>query len=110
MAADTSEDDEPEPEPGYREYLIFCDDSGLHGSTHYGFGALWIPLQRRGDLQSLVREARGGRAPDEIKWNKVKRGTERFYVDLVDRCFREKWIMFHALVVKKETVDKDIHQ
>ncbi len=48
--------------PGYRNYLVYCDDSGLHGSTHYAFGSFWIPAERRGDFPALVRASYAHRA------------------------------------------------
>lgn len=97
--------------PGYRNYLIFCDDSGLHGSTHYGFGSLWMPSERRGDIHTRVRELRKRHRlrPDEIKWTKINGGNCAFYEDLVREFFTRPWLMFHCLVVRKGYVDKDLH-
>src|SRR6266511_2750683 len=65
--------------PGYRNYLVYCDDSGLHGSTHYAFGSLWMPWERRGDFYELIRELRHRhRMFDEFKWRKVNLGLIRF--------------------------------
>lgn len=59
--------------PGYRNYLVFCDDSGLHGSTHYGFGSLWMPSERRGDIHTRVRERQSiGRCSPRITWMKPR--------------------------------------
>lgn len=98
--------------PGYRNYLIFCDDSGLHGSTHYGFGSLWMPAERRGDIHTRVRELRNRHhlQPDEIKWKKINSGNCAFYVDLVQEFFTRPWLMFHCLVVRKGYVDREIHR
>ncbi len=114
MAGESDRLAEPDEQvliPGYRNYLIFCDDSGLHGTTHYGFGSLWIPAERRGDIHTRVREirARHGLRPDEIKWTKINRGNRAFYVDLVREFFTRPWLMFHGLVVRKGYVDKDLH-
>lgn len=97
--------------PGYRNYLVFCDDSGLHGSTHYGFGSLWIPSERRGDIHVRVRDLRAARRlrPDEIKWKKINSGNRRFYEDLVHEFFVRPWLMFHCLIVRKGYVDKEFH-
>jgi hypothetical protein len=97
--------------PGYRNYLIFCDDSGLHGSTHYGFGSLWMPSQRRGDIHVRVRELRQRHRlpPDEIKWTKITARNRPFYEDLVAEFFTRPWLMFHCLVVRKGYVEKEFH-
>jgi hypothetical protein len=114
MAPEMSSAADPDEQglvPGYRNYLIFCDDSGLHGSTHYGFGSLWMPAERRGDIHTRVRQLRSRHRlrPDEIKWNKINAGNRAFYVDLVEEFFRRPWLMFHCLVVRKGYVDKEFH-
>lgn len=97
--------------PGYRNYLVYCDDSGLHGSTHYGFGSLWMPWERRGDFVDIIRSLRERhRMRDEFKWNKVNRQFETFYLDLVEMFFRRPWLMFHCLIVERAVVDKDLHE
>ncbi len=113
MALGISPDDEPEDgfPPGYRNYLVFCDDSGLHGSSHYGFGSLWMPSQRRGDIHQRVRELRRRHRlrPDEIKWTQINARNAPFYEDLVSEFFTRPWLMFHCLVVRKGYVDKACH-
>jgi hypothetical protein len=96
--------------PGYRNYLVYCDDSGLHGSTHYAFGSFWIPAERRGDFPALVNALRDKhRMQDEIKWSKVNARYEPFYLDLVEMFFRRPWMMFHCLILQKAYVDKEAH-
>ncbi len=69
--------------PGYRNYLVYCDDSGLHGSTHYAFGSLWIPAERRGDFPALVNGLGDKhRMHDEFKWQKINSRNQQFYLDL----------------------------
>lgn len=106
-------DDESESTflPGYRNYLVFCDDSGLHGSTHYAFGSLWMPWERRGDFAEIIRALRAThRMYDEFKWKKVNRHFEAFYIDLVKMFFERPWLMFHCLMVERAAVDKDAHR
>jgi hypothetical protein len=43
---------------GKRSWVIACDESGIHGSTHYGFGSLWLKWQRRGNFIEQIRELR----------------------------------------------------
>lgn len=96
--------------PGYRNYLVYCDESGLHGSTHYGFGSVWMPWERRGDFVDIIRSLRERhRMRDEFKWNKVNHRFETFYLDLVEMFFRRPWLMFHCLIVERAVVDKDLH-
>jgi hypothetical protein len=97
--------------PGYRNFLIFGDESGTHGASHYGFGTVWIPYERRGDLYAVVgalREKHGYFS--EIKWNKVSKGNEPFYQALLNEFFKRPWLMFHALVVRKAYVDRSFHK
>jgi hypothetical protein len=112
LPTDAPLEDEPGLVPGYRNYLVFCDDSGLHGSTHYGFGSLWIPEERRGDIYVRVRELRQTRRlhEDEIKWTNINRGNGGFYLDLVREFFERPWLMFHCLVVRRAVVDKTLHK
>jgi len=96
--------------PGYRNYLVYCDDSGLHGSTHYAFGSFWIPAERRGDFPALVTALRDvHNMHDEFKWQKINARNEKFYLDLVEMFFRRPWMMFHCLIVEKSYVDKEAH-
>lgn len=97
--------------PGYRNYLVYCDDSGLNGTTHYAFGSLWMPWERRGDFADIIRTLRERhRMFDEFKWQKVNRRFEPFYVDLVEMFFRRPWLMFHCLIVERALVDKELHE
>lgn len=96
--------------PGYRNYLVYCDDSGLHGSTHYAFGSLWMPWERRGDFYDLVRDLRHRHGmQEEFKWRKVNRRFETFYLELVETFFKRPWLMFHALIVERAYVDREFH-
>lgn len=103
-------DDSADDRPGYRSYRIFCDDSGLHGSTYYGFGSLWMASERRGDFYACISELRSAhRYNDEIKWTNIKPRNKDFYAALVDRFFHMRSLMFHCLLVRKGLVDKSFH-
>jgi hypothetical protein len=39
-------DADDDPRPGVLRWLISCDESGVHGSRHYGFGTLRMAWQR----------------------------------------------------------------
>jgi hypothetical protein len=102
--------DDPEPIPGYRNYLVYCDECGQSGKVYYGFGSVWLPWERRGTLTGLVGELRKEHNyTHEIKWNKVNRSNQRFYKDLIDRFFEKNWLMFHCLIGRKGYVDKAFH-
>lgn len=111
VAPDTDAADDAPPVPGHKNYLIFCDETGTGGAVHYGFGSLWVPWQRRGDLYRIVAEVRERHGyHSEIKWNKVSRRSEAFYRDLLTVFFRPNWLMFHTLAVRKGYVDKRAHE
>jgi hypothetical protein len=96
--------------PGYRNYLVYSDESGIHGATYYGFGTLWMPYERRGDFAALVADLRRQhRYTYEIKWNKVKRDSVPFYRSLLEEFFQRNWLMFHCLIVRKSYVDMTKH-
>ena len=101
----------PETEvPGYRNYVIFCDESGIDGAQHYGFGSIWMPWERRGDFAKLMRTVmERHRYTSEIKWNRVCKEHLWFFRDLVRTFFETKWLMFHCLVVRKGDIDKTRH-
>jgi hypothetical protein len=112
MAKPIAEDDiEASPVPGHRNYLVYCDESGIDGQVYYGFGSLWLPWERRGDLIGLVNELRGKhRYKHEIKWTAVNRHTDAFYGDLVEAFFTKTWLMFHCVIVRKGYVDRELHK
>ena len=95
--------DEPgEPVPGHRNYLVYCDESGVNGTRYYGFGSLWMPWERRGDFQALIADLRREHGYlDEIKWTHVNKRSEKFYLALVEEFFRRTWLMFHCVIVRK---------
>jgi hypothetical protein len=112
MGAIAQNDDEPASTflPGYRNYLVYCDDSGLNGTTHYAFGSLWMPSERRGTFVDLIRSLRNRhRMQDEFKWKKINRRYEAFYCDLVETFFRRPWLMFHCLLVERAVIHKEFH-
>jgi hypothetical protein len=66
--------------------------------------------QRRGDFSHLIRTLRERhRYRDEIKWQHVRRSTLPFYKDLVSAFFRAPWLGFHALVVRRPVVRRELH-
>ena len=95
--------------PGVRSWLISCDESGVHGSQHYGFGSLWMKWQRRGDFINdfrQIKEKHGYR--DECKWKKIN--SERylpFFEELITYFFQKQWLSFHCLVVRKAIIRKE---
>lgn len=104
------DEDDDDPAPGVKRWLVSCDESGVHGARHYGFGSLWMPWQRRGDFFELIRKVRFEHGYEhEIKWNSVKARFAEAYDDLVELFFKTSWLAFHCLVVEKAVVRKELH-
>lgn len=94
-----------------RHYLIYCDESGVHGAKLTGFGTLWMTYERRGDFTAIIDGLQSRHfAPSEIKWERVKRQTYPFFEALVDEFFARKWLMFHCLLISKRQVDLTLHK
>lgn len=95
----------------HRHYLIYCDESGVHGTRLTGFGTLWMTYERRGDFQKLWQDLHLQYfPPSEVKWEKVKRQTYPFFEALVDEFFARRWLMFHGLIISKAEVDLSLHE
>lgn len=105
------DEDQSSPVPGHRNYLVYCDESGIDGQVYYGFGSLWLPWERRGDLTGLIGRLRERhRYEDEIKWTAVNRRSASFYRELVREFFARRWLMFHCIVIRKGAVDLSRHK
>lgn len=103
-----TEDDEVVP--GYRNYLVCCDESGMHGTQYYGFGSLWMPWERRGDFAAMLSDIqKQHRYRDEMKWNRIRDKNESFFAAMVTAFFRTRWLMFHCLIVRKAYVNTALH-
>lgn len=96
--------------PGYRNYVVYTDESGMHRAKYYGFGSLWIPWERRGDFQAQLAELRRRHGlQDELKWSKVTRRTAPFVADVITWFFQRHWMMFHCVVVPRAEVNWKLH-
>src|ERR1044071_1877231 len=95
-------------EAGVRRWLISCDESGVHGSPHYGFGSLWMSWQRRGDFWREYGElTKKHRFNQECKWSHASASRYLpFYKELISYFFQTHWLAFHCLVVRREVVQK----
>ncbi len=92
---------------------LYCDESGISGGEkHYGFGALVMPYQRRGNFAAEISRIRAdyGRPSEEIKWNKCSRQNVGFYKALVDLYFTTSYLNFHCMVIERAWVNThDFH-
>ena len=63
---------ENRPPPGVRRLAFYCDESGRGGDLkHYGFGALVMQYQRRGQFLKEFRDLARGRKRDEVNLQPV---------------------------------------
>lgn len=90
---------------------IACDESGTGGQRYYGFGSLWMRWQRRGDFAEDIRRLRERHNYHfEIKWQKAHdKIYHDFYLDLIKYFFETSWLAFHCILIRKETVRKELH-
>jgi hypothetical protein len=58
MQGDDTDEDGNAALRGCRNYLVFPDESGIHGANCYGFGTLWMPHERRGSFAAVIADLR----------------------------------------------------
>lgn len=111
MARTLAGDDSEEIEiPGYKNYYVFTDESGMHKAKYYGFGSLWIPFERRGVFTREFAALRSAHGRDnEMKWTRVSPYTEAFARAIVEWFFKRRWMMFHCIIVPRAKVDLSLH-
>lgn len=105
------DDAQPDAElPGAKNIAIYCDESGTHGGSHYGFGSLWVSWDRRGDLSALLDRIRQEHSYDhEVKWSNVTRQSLAFYKAVVTAFFSRRWLMFHGVVFARKDIRRSEH-
>lgn len=83
----------------------------MHGTSHYGFGSLWLKWQRRGDFyREFYAIAAHHGFKDECKWSRASRQQFLpFYEDLIEFFFKRRWMVFHCMIVRKDVVRKELH-
>jgi hypothetical protein len=89
------------------ERALYCDESGIAGNLkHYGFGALIMGYQRRGEFARSIKKIRSAhRYPDdEVRWNKSSPSNLSLYRALIDYFFSEPGLFFHCIVVERAWV------
>ena len=90
-------------------YNIYCDEScHLEHDQHsaMALGAVWCPASKTREVNAHIRHIMKIHrlAPDfEIKWTKVSRSKQSFYLDLVDYFYANEDLHFRAIVVKDKS-------
>lgn len=94
-----------------RPWLVACNQAGISGESHYGFGTLWMRYDRRGNFSgSFAQMGEASGCSQFFTWDSVRRGpTYGMGQRLVDFFFRSKALAFHCLVVEKALVDLTRH-
>lgn len=86
-------------------YNIYCDES-CHlendGQKAMVLGALWCPIEKRKEASERIREIKrkhklGNKF--EIKWTKVSKSKQDFYMDILDYFFDDDDLHFRATVI-----------
>jgi hypothetical protein len=86
-------------------YNIYCDEScHLEHDQHkvMVLGAIWCPLDKTREIADRLRdikERHGLRRDFEIKWTKVSKGKEAFYLDVLDYFLDDDDLRFRAVIV-----------
>lgn len=91
-------------------YNIYCDEScHLEHDKQpiMALGAVWCPLSERERLsQEIFMIKAKHNALGELKWTKVSKSREAFYIDLINWFFSESSIHFRAIIIlNKATLD-----
>lgn len=99
------------PIPHRANMMVFCDETGMHGGSHYGFGTLWLPFEKVAELNAAFAELRiKHRLGDELKWTTLSKRNATFAADVIEWFFRNSWVRFHALLVPRQDVDMTFHE
>ena len=85
------------------EYNIYCDESCHLEHDHQKSmvtGAIWCPKNDVTKISEQIRKIkREYNANGEIKWVKVSKSRENYFIKLIDYFFAEEFLNFRALVV-----------
>lgn len=87
---------EPDPTPGYKRLLVYADEAGTHGQTYSAFGSLWMPWERRGDFQKILRNARTAHA--HTGGLAASGAPGDLLVALADEVFQRRWLAFRCVI------------
>ncbi|MEO0080672.1 MAG: DUF3800 domain-containing protein [candidate division WOR-3 bacterium] len=89
------------------KYNIYCDESCHleHDRCDFmGLGAIWCRSADASKLASLISGlAARYNAKGELKWNKVSKSRQAYYIELVDLFFRTPGLHFRCLVVENKS-------
>jgi len=88
-------------------FNVYCDESCHLQNDGQGvmlFGSIWCPLDERQRLSSELSDMKiRHNANGELKWTKVSKAREEFYLELVDWFLAEEPLHFRALIVSDKS-------
>lgn len=90
-------------------FSVYCDEScHLENDRQSAMvlGAVWCPKEKAREISVHIRELKkshGLSTTFEIKWTKVSRGQQAFYLDLLDYFFENADLHFRALVLQDKS-------
>jgi len=88
------------------EYNIYCDESchlERDGAAAMSFGAIICPVANVQQHHRSIRDIKArNRATGQLKWTKVSKAREAFYLELVDYFVEAPDLGFRALVVENK--------
>lgn len=86
-----------------QEFNIYCDESCHLENDRQPvmlLGAIWCPKSHVRKISTEIRELKSKHnARGELKWVKVSKARQRFYLELVDYFFSTPQLHFRCLVV-----------
>jgi hypothetical protein len=97
-------------------FNIYCDESCHLENDRIdtmGLGAVWFPKHKREEIFDRIREIKvkhGLSSHLEIKWGKVSKSKEAFFLDVIDYFFDDDDLHFRCLVIPdKSKLDHKAH-
>lgn len=86
-----------------RKMAVFCDETGTHNCAYFGWGSVWCPADKVGQLDRAIdRICRTQKTRGELKWsNSGSSGARR---KALRWFFRTPWVCFQSLWVRKDTM------
>lgn len=96
-------------------YNLYCDESCHLQNDHQSvmlLGTIWCPKEETRKAFIRIREIKQKHnlaADFEIKWTKVSKSKQVFYLDLVDYFFDTSFLNFRVVVSKKDGLNHQQH-
>lgn len=84
---------------------VFCDETGAHDCTYFGWGSIWCPSKRVNELNlALDHFCRKSNPKNELKWSHT--GPSGIRNAAVRWFFETPWVCFYSLWVRRSALDQ----